>query len=205
MKRENLHARKIVKTTAPKKQLPVVETPPVRGSQAVHVADILGRATAKVSTTKRIPKKWAWHHRTLLSLQSRLLRERGDLRQAAAEPLEPHSLDEADSATDQFDHDFALTQLSAEQDALNEVCEALKRIQEGRYGVCEETGKAISAARLKVIPWARFTCQVEERLEKQGGGHRMRLREAATVRGAGRVWIAPEEKEEEAEETPPSP
>ena len=119
--------------------------------------------------------------------------------------MEPHSLDEADSATDQFDHDLALTQLSAEQDALNEVNEALKRIQEGRYGVCEESGKAISAARLKVIPWARLTCEVEERLEKQGAVHRMRLREAATVRGAGRVWLAPEEKAQDAEETADSP
>lgn len=183
----------------------MAESPPVRGGQVVHVADILGRAAADVASTKRVPTKWAWHHRILLSLQSRLLRERGDLRRAAAEPLEPHSLDEADSATDQFDHDLALTHLSAEQDALNEVNEALKRIQEGRYGVCEETGKAISAARLKVIPWARFTCEVEARLEKQGAVHRMRLREAATVRGAGRVWLAPEEKAEEAEETPPSP
>jgi hypothetical protein len=46
-----------------------------------------------------------------------LFQARKELRTAAAEPLEPHSLDDADSAPDEFAHDLALTQLSAEQDA----------------------------------------------------------------------------------------
>jgi hypothetical protein len=36
----------------------------------------------------------------------------------AAEPVERHSLHQADSATNEFDHELALSQLSAEQDAL---------------------------------------------------------------------------------------
>jgi RNA polymerase-binding transcription factor DksA len=152
-----------------------------------------------------VPAKWRWHYRTLLSLQNRLLRLHGESRRAAAEPLESHSLDEADSATDEFDHNLALAQLSAEQDALYEVDAALHRIADGTYGRCEESGEPIPAARLRAIPWTRFTRDVEERLERSGAMGRTRLREAVTLREGGRVWLAPEEEAEEAAETPPTP
>ncbi len=171
-----------------------------RRGQAVKVAAVLGRALHATPAPERVPAKWRWYHRALLSLQTRLLSDRGELRRVAAEPLEPHSLNEADSATDEFDHDLALTHLSVELDALNEVNEALKRIQNGSYGVCEESGKAIPAARLRAIPWARFTCEVEEQLEKQGAVRRMRVRGAATVRAGGEVRLAPEEGSKEAED-----
>lgn len=129
----------------------------------------------------------------------------GELRHAVAEPFEPHSLDEADSATDEFEHDLALTQLSADQHALYEVNEALQRIIRGGYGRCEETGRAIPAARLRAIPWTRFTREAEERLEKQGGAPRARLGQSSTVRAKGQIWLAPEEEAEEIEETPPAP
>ena len=171
-----------------------------RGVGAVKAADILGRSPTTTPSSGRVPAKWRWHYRVLLALHSRLLRERGELLRAAAEPLEPHSLDEADSATDEFDHDLALAQLSAEQDALYEVNDALERILNGTYGVCEETSEAIPAARLKAIPWARFTRTVEERLEQQGVVRRARLREAATVRESGQVRL--DSKEEDVAEKP---
>jgi len=111
-------------------------------------------------------------------------------------------MDEADSATDEFDHDLAWTQLSAEQNALYEVNNALQRILGGSYGLCEETGKAIPAARLRAIPWTRFTYAVEERLEKKGAVPRAGLNKAASVRGQGQIRFAPEEETEEDGETP---
>ena len=174
-------------------------------SQRTTTADVLGRRPRAAQSPDAVPQKWHWHYRVLLALQNRLLRERGELLGAAAEPLEPHSLSEADSATDESDHDLALSQLSAEQDALYEVNEALRRILAGTYGVCEETGAVIPAARLKAIPWARFTRQVEERLEKNGVVRRAHLGRSATVRKRGQVWMEPEEVAEEMEETPPAP
>ena len=176
-----------------------------RGGQGLKDADILGRASTATPSSERVPAQWRWHYRVLLSLQGRLLRECGELRHAVAEPLEPHSMNEADSATDEFDHDLALTQLSAEQDALYEVNEALKRILNGSYGICEETGEAIPAARLRAVPWTRFTREIEERLEKKGIVHGARLNKADTVRSKGQIWLAPEEEAEEMEEKPSAP
>jgi RNA polymerase-binding transcription factor DksA len=174
-------------------------------TKAAAVANILGRAPATTSPARHVPAKWRWHHGVLLALQTRLMRERGELLRASAQPIEPHSMDEADSATDEFDHDLALTQLAAEQNALYAVNEALERIFDGSYGVCEETGKVIPAARLKAIPWTRFTREVEERLEKKGVVPQAGVNKAASVRGKGQIWLVPDEEAGEAGEEPPAP
>lgn len=205
MRNEKLRTQQTLKTPETRKKSSAAKPAAARGGQGLKAADILDRASTATPSSERVPAKWRWHYRVLLALQSRLLRERGDLLRAAAEPLEPHSLHEADSATDEFDHDVALALLSAEQDALREVNEALKRILTGSYGVCEETGEAISAARLRAIPWTRFTREVEERLEKKGIMHGARLNKADTVRSKGQIWLAPEEEAEEMEEKPSAP
>lgn len=151
-----------------------------------------------------VPAKWRWHYRVLVSLQERLLGERRELRRAISEPLEPHSLDAADSATDEFDHSLTLSQLDLEQDALYEVNAALHRIADGTYGVCQESGMAIPAPRLRAIPWTRFTREVEEQLEKKGAVSSARLGKASTVRGDGRADFVPAVETEENAETPPN-
>ena len=171
-------------------------------TKAVEVANILGRAPTTTVPARRVPAKWRWHYRALLALQGRLRGERGELLRTSAQPLEPHSMDEADSATDEFDHDLALTQLSAEQNALYEVNDALERILDDSYGICEETGQSIPAARLRAVPWTRFTCAVEERLEKQGAVPRAGLSKPASVRGKGQIRLASEEEAEEDGEKP---
>jgi RNA polymerase-binding transcription factor DksA len=92
-------------------------------------------------------------------------------------------MDLADSASDEFDHDLALSQLSGEQDVLYEVEEAIRRILAGTYGTCEETGEAIPDARLRAIPWTRFSELVQRRLEKKGAVSRERVAPVASVRG----------------------
>lgn len=125
-------------------------------------------AGASEKVAARTGRKWAWHQRALLGLRDRLLTERGEQLAAAAEPLEPHNQSPADSASDEFDHDVALGELSSEQDALFEIEEALNRIRSGTYGVCQGTGKPIPPERLKAIPWTRFGREVEARLEREG-------------------------------------
>jgi RNA polymerase-binding transcription factor DksA len=77
-------------------------------------------------------------------------------------------MDIADSATDAFDHDLALAFLSNDEHAIREIDAALQRINEGTYGICEETGDAIPAGRLRAIPWTRWTKEAAEKLERKG-------------------------------------
>ena len=86
------------------------------------------RRASREEFPPQIPKRWRWHYETLARLRDRLIEERTEALSEAAEPVERHSLHQADSATDEFDHELALSQLSGEQDALYEVEAAMRRI-----------------------------------------------------------------------------
>lgn len=97
------------------------------------------------------------------------LRSRAEGSEASA-----FGMHQADAGSDAYDRDFALSLLSQEQDALYEIDQALKRIEQGTYGVCEMSGKPISHARLEAIPFARFTVECQSQLEKQNKASRVR-------------------------------
>lgn len=142
----------------------------------------------------QVPKKWNWHYRRLQALREVLLADRADQASEVTEPLEPHSMDDADSATDEFDHNFALGILSYEEDTLCEVDAAMRRILDGSYGICEVTGKPISEARLRVVPWTRYTKEALEGLERSGKRGRPHLAAVSSVQGPapGGLAAAPE-------------
>jgi len=67
--------------------------------------------------------------------------------------------------------------VASEQEALEEIEDAIDRIFDGTFGVCQETNKPIKKARLKVVPFTRFSLegqtQYEQRKRKDrdvGGG-----------------------------------
>ena len=73
----------------------------------------------------------------------------------------------ANAASATMDRVLALTLFSNERDALLEVEAALLRIRKGTYGVCERSGAMILPSRLDLIPWARFTAEVQTQAEKE--------------------------------------
>ncbi len=71
----------------------------------------------------------------------------------------------ADQGTDLFMRDLDLDLLGRERDQLGEIDAALKRMAEGTYGICEETGQPIGIARLRAQPWARLSLEAAKRRE----------------------------------------
>lgn len=53
-----------------------------------------------------------------------------------------------------------------EIDTLKQIEWALEKIEHGSYGICEGTKKKIPVARLKAIPWTRYTVEYAEQLSK---------------------------------------
>jgi RNA polymerase-binding transcription factor DksA len=145
----------------------------------------------------RIPSKWRQHYRRLLELRDQILNRRGDLARDARDEHPTFSSHMADAATDNYDRDFALSMLSSEQDAVYEIDQALDRIREGTYGICEMTGKRIEAARLDAIPWARFSASAEKEVEREGAAARARLSPRQIVSTAEPFSEGEEEPEEE--------
>lgn len=72
----------------------------------------------------------------------------------------------ADLGTDNYEQEFALGLMDSERRLLSEIEEALLRIEEGTYGICEGTGKPIPKARLEAQPWARYCVEYARMLEE---------------------------------------
>jgi RNA polymerase-binding protein DksA len=72
----------------------------------------------------------------------------------------------ADLGTDNYEQEFALELMDSERKLLREIDDALHRIEQGTYGICEGTGKPIPKARLKAQPWARHCVQYARMLEE---------------------------------------
>jgi DnaK suppressor protein len=114
----------------------------------------------------------------LLSLRARV---RGDVEQMTTEALDRNG-DGAESkspthlaelGTENYEQDFALRRVENEQELLDEIQEALGRIDRGNFGLCEgcvaagrsPSKSAIPKARLKVIPYARNCVECERKRE----------------------------------------
>jgi RNA polymerase-binding transcription factor DksA len=124
---------------------------------------------------ERIDPRWRKQLSRLVNLRDYLLQGKHAQFKDAVEESPTFSMHMADAGTDSYDRDLALSMLSHQQNAVYEIEEALNRIRDGTYGVCEMTGKKIPAERLEAIPWTRFTAEAERTLEKRGEFQRAQL------------------------------
>lgn len=73
----------------------------------------------------------------------------------------------ADVATDTYDREFSLGLASNERELLYGLDDALKKIEEGSFGICEDCSSLIAKTRLKAVPYARFCVKCQQKKEKK--------------------------------------
>lgn len=82
--------------------------------------------------------------------------------------------DYAEVGTDNFNLETMLSIASSDSERLREVMDALQRVDNGTYGICEGSGKPIPIKRLEAIPSARYCIEYQNELENQTSPHRYR-------------------------------
>ncbi len=111
--------------------------------------------------------------------QKRLLAERDRLstgvkkleKETLYQPVGDGSTDQASLAevgTDSFERETALHIADGESERLQEVAEALERIEAGTFGACLDCGQTIPKKRLDAFPAARRCIECQSRLERDG-------------------------------------
>lgn len=82
----------------------------------------------------------------------------------------------ADIGTDSYEQEFSLGLMEEEKRNLIEIQQALVRIDQGIFGICEGLGIPIEKERLEAIPWTRYSLEYARRKEKglTGGSFRRR-------------------------------
>lgn len=72
-----------------------------------------------------------------------------------------------DQASSERDRELGLILGDREREKVRNIEEALQRIADGEYGVCEECEEEIPLGRLKVVPFARYCVKCKADIEKQ--------------------------------------
>ena len=165
-----------------------VKASKVKKIQTASIDDILGLNVSAVSPRpirdeKKVPKSLISYYNDLMELRASLKGALGErshetLGASARESSGELSLNSSDAGTETFNRDVALSMVASEQEALEEIEDAIDRIFDGTFGVCQETGKPIKKTRLKVVPFTRFSLEGQNLFEQR------KRREGDTVTGA---------------------
>ena len=174
-------AKKVAAKAAPKKAISAPKPKATKASKTKGKAKAPVASNARVLAQQFIQKPkvnknlkltpfLAKQHKRLLDLKDTLLDSmsgvaRGNLH--AGSETSAFGMHQADAGSDAYDRDFALSMLSKEQGSLYEIDEALKRIEDGNYGICEISEKPIPHARLEALPFTRYTVDCQAELEKR--------------------------------------
>tara|TARA_B100000315_G_C14530811_1_gene566064 strand:+ start:359 stop:835 length:477 start_codon:yes stop_codon:yes gene_type:complete len=140
----------------------------------------LKKTTVKKKTTKNSKKRFnkkelTLYREKLLNLKDDILNQINDIAKETFRKTQKemsgdnsgYGLHIADAASDNYERDFNLDLVAGERKIVFQIDAALKRIDEGSYGICKVSGKPIKKARLKAIPYASCTKKCQEQIEKE--------------------------------------
>ena len=145
-------------------------------------------------------------YQRLLQIRDYLIDQENNL-QSQGEEVQPKDRQQADaeSATVINLRDMAFARAMTYSELIEEVNEALGRIEQGTYGRCELTGKPIPADRLDAIPWTRFTAEAEAQLEREGQAPApFHLPEAGRLKGSSETIELSGNEPQNTQEAPES-
>ena len=107
----------------------------------------------------------------LLDWKEDILRESRETLTHLQSETENHA-DVADRASSETDRALELRTRDRQRKLISKIDEALRRLEDGSYGYCEETGEPIGVARLEARPIATLSLEAQERHERRERVHR---------------------------------
>lgn len=169
-KSKKVAAKPVVKKAPVKKQA-VVKKPVAKPVTKVVAKKAAPKAAVKVKQpAKTTPAKSPVDKKSLDVLKEALIKMRdrltGQITALADDSLKYIDDASSEDRTDDFDREFALNLVSSEHDSVFEINNALRRIDEGTYGVCDACSCPIEKPRLQALPFARMCVKCQSEQEK---------------------------------------
>ena len=111
-------------------------------------------------------KQLEYFREKLIDWKNDILREARETLDGLQEHSAQHP-DLADRASSETDRSIELRARDRQRKLIAKIYQALKRIEDGTYGFCEETGDPISLGRLEARPIATLSIEAQERHERR--------------------------------------
>ena len=116
-------------------------------------------------------RQQAYFRKKLLDWKDEILRESRETVAHLQKETENHP-DVADRASSETDRSLELRTRDRQRKLISKIDDALRRIEDGSYGYCEETGEPITLARLEARPIPTLSLEAQERHERRERVHR---------------------------------
>ena len=85
----------------------------------------------------------------------------------ASGDLSAYTVHMADMAADTYERELSMNIASSEQEILYEIDDALKRLDDGSFGVCQQCNQPITMSRLKAVPYASLCINCQRSKEQK--------------------------------------
>lgn len=140
------------------------------------------KKTKEVKTVKKVRKMKQLDKKTLKKFKEMLIKRKVEIndeinhissdtlkksQKEASGDISGYSFHMADVATDNYDREFSLGLASTEREILYHIDLALRKIQDGSFGICEECEKPISKTRLKAVAHAKLCIKCQKAQEEK--------------------------------------
>lgn len=112
------------------------------------------------------PRQILYFRKRLLTWRDQLLKESNDTIHHMQEEMQVEA-DLVDSAANETDRTIELRARDRERKLVNKIDDALRRLEDGTYGYCDETGEPIGVRRLDARPIATLSIEAQERHERR--------------------------------------
>jgi DnaK suppressor protein len=167
-KKASVSKRRIATSAAKKakKKIQIKKTKPATVTSATKTR---AKAVPSVTSATKELERTEKLRKFLLGLREKILSEakaeiakyiKGETKQ-----IVETALDDGDWSVVDLAEDISLRQLSTHRENLMKVDEALRKIDQGTYGICEECGEPITEERLRILPFAIYCRECQERKE----------------------------------------
>ena len=107
-----------------------------------------------------------YFHLKLLDWKNELLKESSQTLANLQKEENTAKPDITDRASEEIERSFELRTRDRERKLINKIEAAIKKIEDGSYGYCEETGEPIGLKRLEARPVATLSLEAQEMHEK---------------------------------------
>jgi RNA polymerase-binding transcription factor DksA len=142
------------------------------GSKVKKTKSVLDNVTSRRTKTPLTKTQLEHYRHILLVKRSELM---GDMRQLEEEAVRGEageantSVHVDEQGSESYEQSLNLNLAASDRELIHEIDDALKRINDRTYGLCELTHEPIKKLRLDELPWARYTIAAARELDRRGG------------------------------------
>ena len=166
-KRKSAPAKKPTVNLKKKEKLIKPKPPKKKMIKKPEKKPVKTNAPGKAPAVKAAKDAREGNRKSLLAMRDKLITEFSETR--VPEPLlVPSNIgDLVDQAGDERDRELSLLLTGRDKEKLTAITEALEKLGEGTYGICEECGEKIGEGRIKVMPLAKLCVSCQSKLEEE--------------------------------------